>query len=199
MELKERIIRQAGEMFARLGIRSVTMDAISEELGISKRTLYETFTDKNSLLAEVLLFHKESQEKKADEIINNADNVIEAMVEIMRNSVEMMKSVNPLFFHDMKKYHCDIHESLMKKGEVRNYNITGKILEKGLQQGIFLPEIDIDIVNFTIHSLFNLFADESKFPLTNHTREKIWMSTIRPYLKGISTEKGSKLIDEYKL
>ncbi|MFZ5940948.1 MAG: TetR/AcrR family transcriptional regulator [Bacteroidota bacterium] len=199
MELKERIIRKAGEMFAMYGIRSVTMDSISEELGISKRTLYETFTDKNTLLTEVLLFHKESQEKLAQEIIENADNVIEAMVEIMRNSVEIMKSVNPLFFHDMKKYHIEIHESLMKKGEVRNYNITRSILEKGIKQGVFQDFLDIEIVNHTIHSLFNLFADESKFPLTSNTREVIWKNTIRPYLKGICTDKGCKLIDQFKL
>jgi len=199
MDLKERIIRHAGEMFAKFGVRSVTMDAISEELGISKRTLYETFTDKNALLTEVLLFHKQAQEKSADEILNKADNVIEAMVELMKHSVEMMKSVNPLFFHDMKKYYCDIHDNLMKKGESQNFNITKRILIKGVEQGIFQPNLEIEMVNYTIHTLFNMFSDDSKFPLSGNTREVLWENTIRPYMKGIATEKGNKLIDEYML
>jgi len=199
MDLKERIITHSGKMFVTYGIRSVTMDSISEELGISKRTLYETFVDKNTLLSEVLLYHKKRQEAFADELVTNADNVIQAMVEIMKNSIENMKRVNPVFFHDLKKYHPEIHEDIMNKGEIRNFSITMKILQKGREQGIFNPELDLEIVNFTIHALFNMFSDDTKFPLSENTREVLWINTIRPYMKGISTEKGCKLIDEYML
>ena len=75
MEIRERIITEAGTLFARYGIRSVTMDTLAEEMAVSKRTIYENFRDKDELLLEVIKFFKLQQMKEVSEVIRNAENV----------------------------------------------------------------------------------------------------------------------------
>ena len=194
--MKERIITEAGILFARYGVRSITMDALAEDMGISKRTIYENFKDKDTLLNEVLNFYKELQLREAEEIINNSVHVVEAMFRILERSVNQMKQVNPLFFHDIKKYHPHTFRKIQDKGDIRDHTITMRILNEGSDQGIFREDINLEIANLTIHELFDLFSPESKFTQNGYHRGELFNNIILPYIIGIATDKGRRLIRE---
>jgi len=108
MEVRERIIIEAGLLFGKYGIRSMTMDALAEEMGISKRTIYERFRDKDTLLLEVVRYYKEKRMVEAFEIIEQSDNAIVAMFRLMKVTISQIEHMNPLFFHDFKKYHTRV-------------------------------------------------------------------------------------------
>lgn len=196
MELQERIVTEAGTLFAKYGIRSITMDALAEDMGISKRTIYETFKDKDTLLLEVISYFQKQQHNEAIEIIENSENIIVALFSLVNEMISMMKQVNPLFFHDMKKYHSHIFKQLEDKDEIQDHTMTRKILNEGLEQKIFRTDFNIEIVNLTLHELFNLFSPDSKLTLEGYHRGELFNNIIIPYFIGISTEKGRILIKE---
>jgi len=98
MEVKDKIISGSLKMFTKYGIQSITMDMIAEQLGVSIRTIYETFKDKDELLKCCIEVAMIEQKAFSEEIMKNSENIIEAMFKIVKHNVNILKSVNPLFF-----------------------------------------------------------------------------------------------------
>lgn len=194
MDLREKIIEGAGRLFTEHGIRQITMDTIAQSLGISKRTIYENFKDKNDLLSsfitEAIIIHK----KRSLEIMQNADNVIDALFAFGEYNQEAIKQINPSFFDDMKKYHPDVFKSIMSSGQIKNYEITYTILKRGMNENIFRKEIDLEIANRFIHHTMEFFQSIEEELQCDH--QLIWKSVHLPYLRGISTAKGQELIEK---
>lgn len=103
-ELRERIVETAMNAFTSHGIKSITMDDIAASLGISKRTLYEVFSDKESLLKEGILKVQEDRERYIQEIYETSHNVLEVILAVFQKSIEMFQLTNKRFFEDIKKY-----------------------------------------------------------------------------------------------
>jgi AcrR family transcriptional regulator len=194
MEIREKIIEGAGRLFAENGIRMVTMDTIAQSLGISKRTIYENFKDKNDLLAnflnEAIITHK----KQTIEILNGSKNVIEALFRFGDFNQKTFKNINPCFFTDIKKYHPEVFAKVMNNGENQNHEMTFTLLKRGINEGIFTKEINLEIVNLFIHHTFEFF---SKLDELHFDHKQIWVSIHLPYLRGICTEKGRELINQF--
>lgn len=198
MEVKERIVAESGQLFARYGIRSMTMDALAEEMGISKRTIYERFKDKDTLLLEVIKYFKQQTADEAHRLIEQSDNAIEALFRIMRMTIAQMSQVNPTFFHDFKKYHNRVYKEFSVPGDIRDFSITSRLLEKGVSQGVFRPDLDLDIVNHAIHALFDLFSQESPMVAAGYDRKDMFEHVIIPFFRGISTLQGLSLLEQSK-
>jgi AcrR family transcriptional regulator len=197
MELRNRIISEAFELFMKYGIRSVTMDQISGHLGISKRTLYETFKDKTELLREGLDYLSNIKKSEARETVENSDNVIKTIYILARKGEEMKQRINPLFFEDIRKYYPDIHAMLTTGGRYRDYSFTRDLLQKGINDGLFKKDLDIELVNNYFHQVMNIVMNEEIFPKDRYTHEDIFRNIIMPYLVGISTSKGQEQIHKY--
>jgi AcrR family transcriptional regulator len=198
MEVKERIIVESGILFGKYGIRSMTMDALAEEMGISKRTIYEKFRDKDTLLLEVIEYYREKRTREAHLIIEESENVIVAMFSLVKIIVSQIEQMNPLFFHDVRKYHTRVYRQLFVPGAIRDFSITEKLLSKGVEQKVFRDDFNPEIVSRTLHSLFDLFGHESSLLEAGYNRKQLFDNCIIPFLRGISTAKGVALIEENK-
>jgi AcrR family transcriptional regulator len=174
------------------------MDALAEELGISKRTIYEHFKDKDTLLLEVIKYYKNQSSKEALRLIDQSDNAIEALFRIIRMTVNRMQRMSPAFFNDFKKYHQKVFKQFSEPGEIRDYSMTRKLLETGVQQEVFRDDVNIEIVNHAIHSLFDLFGHDSSMVDAGFNREDMFDQILVPFFRGISTKKGRKLLVDCK-
>ncbi|MEN8229515.1 MAG: TetR/AcrR family transcriptional regulator [Bacteroidota bacterium] len=198
MEVTERIIVESGILFSKYGIRSMTMDALAEEMGISKRTIYERFKDKDTLLLEVIKYLKEKRSGEAHRIIEESENAIEAFFRIIKKTVQQIEHMNPIFFHDFRKYHAKIFREFSDPGGIRDYSVTLNLLETGVQQKVFRSDIHIEIVNGTLHELFNLFGVDSNLAQAHYSHKELFEHIIMPYFRGISTKKGISLLEDCK-
>ncbi len=198
MEVKERIIVESGKLFGKYGLRSMTMDALAGEMGISKRTIYEKFKDRDTLLKEVISYYSEQSNKQAHKIIDESANAIEAMFRITKLTIDQIRQTNPVFFHDFRKYHKNVFNEFHSPGKFSDLSITRKLLETGIRQGVFRKDIHIGIVNQTLHTLFDQFGPESQIVEAGYSRKDIFHHMIIPYFRGISTRKGEQLLEDCK-
>ncbi len=194
VEVKDRILVESGMLFGKYGIRSMTMDSLAEELGISKRTIYECYKDKDTLLLEVIRFYKNQTTEEAHRLIDQSDNAIEALFRIIKMTIGQMMRISPAFFHDFRKYHQKVFKEFSEPGEIRDFSMTRKLLETGVQQEVFRDDINIDIVNQTLHTLFDLFGHNSNMVDAGYDRKEMFDHIIIPFFRGISTKKGRKLL-----
>jgi len=198
VEVRERIVVESGLLFGKYGIRSMTMDSLAEEMGISKRTIYERFKDKDTLLKEVIKYYKNQSSEEAHRLIDQSDNAIEALFRIIKMTVSQMQRTNPAFFNDIKKYHQKVFKEFSEPGEMRDYSLTRKLLETGIEQEVFRSDFNIDIVNNAIHALFDLFGHDSTMIEAGFQHKEMFDHILVPFFRGISTKKGRKLLVDCK-
>ncbi len=198
MDTKERILMRAGELFPMVGIRTVTMDYIAADLGISKRTIYELFRDKDELVIQVIEHVIINNNRKLLEIVAETENAIEALFLIIEREHNRMMSFSPLFVEDMKKYFSRIHECFFEdQKKIREFSVSYAILERGLKEDIFRKELAIDIVDNFLHELVHFLHTSQRLRLMNLQKEDVLTNILLPYFRGICTRKGQELIDKY--
>ncbi|MDT8400151.1 MAG: TetR/AcrR family transcriptional regulator [Bacteroidales bacterium] len=198
MDYRERITQDAAVLFMKYGIRAVTMDSIANQLGMSKRTIYEHFADKDELLTSVMDSMAARQKDVFGKIMDEADNVIEALFEILRIASVHFNNTNPTFFMDLNKYHHNVYEKICQKGDIKNYEMSLSMLRRGIEEKLFRNDINIDIVNIGIHSALDITRENEEFSTGKYSRFEIIDNLLFNYLIGISTSEGQKLINKYK-
>jgi len=195
MDVRKRILTEATNLFFHYGIRNITMDAIAEKLGISKRTIYETFKDKNELLISCFEEYSKERYKVNEEIIKNSQNVLAAICSFIQSGAVAVDLLNPSFFSDMRKHYNDIWVLASKQQNEKNYNLAFRLLRKGINEGIFRKDINIDIVVKLILEQMKFLVDNEIFPKDKYSRSEVFKNMVINFIRGIATNKGIELID----
>ena len=193
VELRERIITAATEAFTSKGIKSITMDDIAAALGISKRTLYEVFSDKESLLKECILKAQADRDKYLQKIFEQSHNVLEVILAVFQKSIEVFHQTNKRFFEDIKKY-PKVYAELMKRRN-RDSEETIAFFKLGIQQGYFRDDVNFTIVNLLVREQLDLLMNTDL--CKEHSFLEVYESIMFTYLRGISTEKGARKLEEF--
>ncbi len=194
MITRELIIETATNSFVKNGVKSVTIDKIVKELHTSKRTLYAHFSDKTKLLKACLAEYHTKVRKENEEIIRNASNVIEAMGYLHQMIVRRSHQVNPNFFNDILHYYPGLlNESYRETGNFAHMQLL-ELAQWGIEDKIFEEDMDIEVVGKTVLSLLKLLKDNSQFPVTEFSKERLTFGIMLPYMKGLCTPKGIQLL-----
>ena len=191
--IKEKVAHVAADAFMKKGIKNVKMDDIAAELSISKRTLYEIFSDKEELLLEVVKLHREEMRKYMTGVAAKAENVLEIIMSFYIRSTEDFQTTNILFFEDIKKY--PRVTKFLEDGRRENVASTIAFYRKGVEQGIFRDEVNYDIVQEMIHGQMDSLMHSETCQM--YSMIEIFKTVVFMHLRGISTEKGLKMVDEF--
>jgi TetR/AcrR family transcriptional regulator, cholesterol catabolism regulator len=197
MNITERIVNQAMELFIRSGIKAITMDDISAEAGVSKRTIYENFKDKDELLRACLQFMDNHHTRETERIFAESTNTIDTVFRFLKHGVEAINLINPLFMTDMKKYHYRIWKETYIINSDKYLAQTYTILKKGINEGLFRRNIDIEIVAKLLNEQLTLMTDERIFPSLRYSRSVVFENIIINFFRGIATVRGLEIIDKY--
>ncbi|MDY0102215.1 MAG: TetR/AcrR family transcriptional regulator [Lentimicrobium sp.] len=198
METREKILVRASELFLGMGVKNVTMDYIATETGVSKRTIYELFKDKDDLVVQSLREMIITNNKQMIDIIAKTEHVIEALFLIMKRETERQKDYTRVFIEDIKKYFPAVNESLFAcKKNLKEFSASYALLEKGIRENIFRKDLKIELVDNFLHELIGLIHSSERLKIFHPTPEDILRSIFFPYLRGICTWKGIELMDKY--
>ena len=197
MEVKEKIISGARQLFTKYGIRSITMDMIAEQLGVSKRTIYENFKDKDELLKYCIDEGMTEQRANIYELIKNSENVIDATFNFIKYSINIYKTFNLLFFYDIQKYYPELCELKIKHNDKQNLDRTIELLNQGKSEYLFRNEINVEIVARLISEQFKILNNQDVFPESKFSKIEVFENIVINFIRGIATEKGFLLIEKY--
>jgi AcrR family transcriptional regulator len=199
MYIRNRIIEGAANLFRTYGIKSVTMDSLASHLGMSKRTIYEVFSDKDELLIGVMKWMAQKQRDLVKRVLDESDNAIVAIFKLLEINWNHFQQMSPAFQDDMKKYY---HEVLMKKSdicEMPDYRNNIEVIEKGIKEKLFRKDINPDLVNRCLFSLVRSIMDQDLYPFEEFTRREVVKNIFISYLRGISTVEGVELINQLEV
>jgi len=197
MDVNQKIVSGSLDLFMKYGIKPVTMDMIAQELGLSKRTIYENFADKDELVRCCVDKMDEERNRSFTEILENSSNVIEALFRIMRQTIKVMSSVNPLFNKDIKKYFHEIHQSKFKSSENCRKQQAAELLEKGKREGLFRQDVDVKIIAENYLAQIKSMNYEDVFPEELYSKKELVEHLLVNLLRGIATPKGMEMIEKY--
>lgn len=198
MDTKERILQRTGELFSLIGLKGLTMDYIAVDLGVSKRTIYEIFQDKDELILQAIEYQIRQNNLKLLEIVKQTENVVEAIFVIIELQFRQMNSFNPIILEDIKKYLVRLNVMYYANREkCREFSVSYALLDKGIKEGVFREELKLDVVDGFIFELANLFHHSEGIRQMKLTRTDALNNILFPYFRGICTRKGLELMDVY--
>lgn len=198
MDYRQRITEEAANLFRTYGIRAVTMDMLASQLGISKRTIYEIFSDKDELLKGVLKWMAGKQQEVKKKVFGESENVIQAIFILLDLMSEHFRKMSPAFKLDMEKYHNNILMALRENDQMPYYLDNIEMIRRGVNEGVFRSDIDIEVTNNCIYEVMKMSAEKDTIGSGRLDKEVLIRDFYLNYLRGISTPKGLGLIDFYE-
>ena len=198
MEPQERILTKAHELFMRYGIRSVSMDEIAAHLGMSKKTIYQFYADKEALVEGVIGIEIGHKEKECGLCRSNCENAVHEIFLSIENMQEMLSGMNTSLVYDLEKYHPKGFRKLTEYRDKFLYSLIKDNLERGKKEELYREDINTDILTkFRLHSVFLLFNPEL-FPQNKYKLAEVIEEITDNFLYGLVTPKGQKTILKYK-
>ena len=194
MDLKERIIENASTLFFQKGVKSMTMSDIANELGISKRTLYEVFRDKEDLLESCICSHIAKADEAILKLAERSDDIIDTMMRMYARHLNEIRSVNRLVMNDLKKYHFNLYNILEEK-QKENALLLLPLLEKGVKQGLIRSDINFEILLWLVKSQFKALMYDDYLPTEKYSMNEFIQVIILNFIRGIATQSGNEKLD----
>jgi TetR/AcrR family transcriptional regulator, cholesterol catabolism regulator len=198
MEVKERILVKATELYMRYGIKSVSMDDIALQSGVSKKTIYQFYADKDDLIEAVFLGEINHSEACCDRDRAASVNAIEEVFKAMEMVEEMFRNMNPSLLYDIQKYHPRAFQHFEKHKNEYLQTLIRENLQRGIAEGLYREDFNADIITrFRLESMMLPFNPDFR------TREKYNLADMEieltlHFLYGIVSPKGYKLILKYQ-
>ena len=199
MEAKERILIKAEELFMQYGIRSVSMDDIANNLGMSKKTLYQYYADKDELVDAVIEGHLSEVQKDCVGCREDARDAVHEIFITMDRILVEISNMNPMVLYDLEKFHFKSYQRFREHKDKFLAQVIRNNIEWGIREELYRPEINVDIMTkFRLESLMIPF-NVGLFPPGKYNLGELSQVIIEHFVYGLATIKGHKLIQKYNL
>lgn len=197
MEMKEKIAVRASELMLEFGIRTVTMDDISRDLGISKKTIYQYFKDKKELVNTITSLHLNLEKTRFEGTAAESENGVHELILVSQCLRESMKDMKMSMMNELQKFYPEAWQMYedFKKG-VMLEAITAVII-RGQKEGLFRAEVDPDLVAVMRIEQVQTFIMRNLFPREKYSLYDVQMQLFDHFIHGLFTIEGHQLFNEY--
>ncbi len=189
-EKQVHLLQRCAEIFMKYGIRSVTMDDISNKIGVSKKTLYNYFTDKSQLVEHIIRLKIEEDKNEFRSASKEAANAIDELYRHTKYAIETFGSVNPSVFHDLRKNHADAWQLTVDHKWNYVYNQFLDNIHRGIDEGIYRRDIHKEIYARMFVSNLETIIEGDVFPWPQFTYETVFLESFRLHVRGIANAEG---------
>lgn len=193
LSLKDRIVEESILAFASRGIKAVKMDDIARSLGISKRTLYELYSNKEELLIEVLTRSKAQKLEEEQRMYDQSHNVMDMVLTLYYMRMEELDKVNPLFFSDLVKY-PRLMRLLNEDREERHMRFMG-FLNRGICEGYFRSDVNYAVVTRILEGMSDYVITQRLYQ--QFSFDEIFYNVLFVMLRGFCTQKGIDVLEDF--
>ncbi len=191
-------MQEALRLFFQKGVKAVSMDDVATHLGVSKKTIYKWFVNKDELVYETMKPYISNMEEGCCQAIEKSENAMEGLFRMVEMVKELMRQVHPSIFFDLQKYHPSswqlwvAHRDKFFLAQVKENIIKGKT------EGLFRPDVDVEIMARLRLAEVELAFNSEVYPATQFDLQQVQISLLEHFMYGIATVKGHKLINTYK-
>ena len=194
----ERILLKARDLMLQSGLRQVTMDDLAHQLGISKKTIYQYYKDKDDLVKAVVNLELKEHELTCKDCKSKAENAIHEMFLVMENMKAMTQTMNPNSMMELEKHFSNAFDMIKNHKDEFLFSLIKQNLMKGIEEGCYRKDLDIDIISkFRLETVFIPF-NLHLFPLSKFNSLEVHTQLMEHFVYGLMTIKGHELMDRYK-
>lgn len=199
MEVKEYIVEEADKLFCQYGFKSVTMDDIAKHLGMSKKTIYQHFSDKDELV-NILIEEKLTKQDCANlEFVDKAEDAVHEIFFALESMHELLGNMNPKLFYDLQKYHPKAWLFFKNFKEKSMGSAIFTNLERGIAEGVYRTGINKAILTqLRLDHVELIFNSHDHYTANKYSIAQVMIEITEHFLYGICNEKGLALITKYK-
>jgi AcrR family transcriptional regulator len=196
--MQERILFKSRDLMLQSGLRQVTMDDLAQELGISKKTIYQYYKDKDELVKAVVNLELKNHEGICKDCGAKAENAIHEMFLLMENMKAMAQTMNPNAMMELDKHFPTAFEIIKNHKDEFLFSLIKENLIKGIKEGCYRGDLDIDIISkFRLETVFIPF-NLRLFPLDKFNSLEVHTQLMEHFVYGLMTIKGHELMESYK-
>jgi AcrR family transcriptional regulator len=198
METSQRILKGAEELFFRYGIKSITMDDISRHLAVSKKTIYQSFKDKDELVDKLTEHTLMLNQCEFNRIQSISKDPIAEIIEMMKHAKTMFSKMNANLFYDMMRYHPGSWQRFKKFKDEMMLGMVESNLTRGIQLGLYREELNPKVLARLRMEQVTLAMNPDAFPPDKFSHVDVQMQILIHFLYGVCTLKGHRLINKYR-
>lgn len=190
----KKILEKVSCLYRKFGIRSVTMDDVSRELGISKKTLYQYVADKGDLVDKVVEHVRDCNFSSMDKLKDSSCNAIEQLVKVSQKVNALMQDHSPSYEYDLKKYYPEIYARLMSEKRSMMYDSMIANIRQGKEEGLYREDVDEEIISkLQLIRMENMHSSEIFSEEELHTRE-FFREMFTYHIRGLATARGLEVL-----
>lgn len=197
MATKEQILNVTIKLFLEKGCKALTMDEVASANGISKRTLYELFTDKSKLLEECIIKFHNQKNVAVNKLKEESDNVLELLLKIIQERNEELISLPYDFYVEVRRYYPQTFNNVVTKMSTAQYAVVQEMMALGQEEGVFLKRLSTKSMTIALMQMSNSNSKYEIYDFFNIHYDQHVRDIMLHVLRGFSTAKGIKIIDDY--
>ena len=197
MDVREKIVETAGNLFMQLGIRAVTMDDIAKELSISKKTIYQYFKDKREIVNTITKMHLDIEEDRFFNQTEGSENTVQELIMVSQCLRESMQEMKVNIMNELQKFYPEAWQLYMDFKHNVMKNSIKDVIERGQQEGYFREEIDPELIAIMRMEQVQSFLMGNLYPKDQYTLTEAQMQLFDHFIHGLFTIEGHQLFNQY--
>lgn len=199
MSQLDNIIGKSAELFLRYGVKSLTMDEIAKQLGMSKKTIYQYVSNKSDLVKKVMQAHLDKEDNFIKEVQKTSKNALEENLRMMTFMSGELQQFNAVIFFELQKYYPESYALFNEHKEKVALRRILANLKAGIKEGLYRRDIDAEIVSRIFVSALDILIDQQRFPAKKYHFYNLYREFVNYHLGGILTPKGLTYLEQSKL
>lgn len=199
MEIQLRILDTAFNLFSQFGTRSITMDDIAQKMGVSKKTLYAHFADKDELVTHAITryLHAVDADCKANQ--TQAVNAIDELFLVMEMLDKQFRNMKPFVLLDLQRYHSTAYQAFLSYRDTSLQSTIRENLQRGIREGLYRTDLDVDVLTKYRLATAMLCFQPDVFAPGLYEMSKVQRILLEHFLYGLVSSEGFERIEAYKL
>lgn len=197
MDSKQQIISKAADLFMRYGIKSVTMDDLAREMGISKKTLYEHVSNKSDLIKQIFEQKITEEKEMMAHFRATSKDAIDEILNITKFVLKTLRHLSPTTVYDLQKYYRSTWKMMESLHCNHYYELIRDNLERGIAQGLYRSNLNPDIIAKLYVGSSEFVSNDEWFPVREYRMDELFMQHMTYHLHGITSAKGLALLERH--